>query len=44
MNKIIEDIRYEFSLINKKKLFLKFVPYIFIYYTFNKLREMYRWL
>lgn len=46
MNKIIEnikeDLRYEFSLIDKKKLLIKIIPYIFIFYTFNKLGEMYR--
>ena len=43
IEKIKEDIRYEFSLIDKKKLLIKLIPYIFIYYTFNKLGEMYRW-
>lgn len=42
MSKIIENIRYELSMIDKKKLFIKLVPYIFIYYIFNKIRQMYR--
>lgn len=43
MNKIIDDIRYEFALIDKKKLLVKLVTYIFIYYIFNKVGELYRW-
>ena len=42
MSKIIENIRYELSMIDKKKLFIKLVPYIFIYYIFNKIGKMYR--
>lgn len=29
-------------MIDKKKLFIKLVPYIFIYYIFNKIGKMYR--
>ncbi|WP_312906962.1 VirD4-like conjugal transfer protein, CD1115 family [Tissierella praeacuta] len=42
MSKIIDNIRYELSMIDKKKLFIKLVPYIFIYYIFNKIGKMYR--
>src|SRR5690625_4483911 len=42
MSKIIENMRYELSMIDKKKLFIKLVPYIFIYYIFNKIGKMYR--
>ena len=42
MRKIIENMRYELSMIDKKKLFIKLVPYIFIYYIFNKIGKMYR--
>ncbi|WP_222704684.1 hypothetical protein [Anaerosalibacter massiliensis] len=44
MSRIIENIRYEISLIDKKKLFIKLVSYIFIYYIFNKVEEMYKGL
>ena len=42
MSKILENMRYELSMIDKKKLFIKLVPYIFIYYIFNKIGKMYR--
>ncbi|WP_455569367.1 hypothetical protein ACF3M2_12415 [Tissierella carlieri] len=43
MSKIIDDIKYEFSLIDKKKLLVTLVPYVFLYYIFNKIGELYRW-
>lgn len=44
ISKIQEDIRYELALIDKKKLLIKLIPYTFIFYIFNKLGQMYRWL
>ncbi|MBE6083251.1 MAG: type IV secretory system conjugative DNA transfer family protein [Tissierellaceae bacterium] len=35
-------MRYELSMMDKKKLFIRLVPYIFIYYIFNKIGKMYR--
>lgn len=44
IEKIKEDIRYEISLIDRRKLLIQLIPYLFIFYTFNKLGQMYRWL
>ena len=44
ISKLQEDIIYELSLIDKKKLVIKLIPYTFIFYIFNKLGQMYRWL
>ena len=42
MKKIIEDIKHEISIIDKKKLVIRLLPYIMISYVFNKLGQQYR--
>lgn len=44
IEKVKEDIRYAYSLIDRKKLFLSTIPYLFIYYFFNRISFIYRWL